>query len=51
MPSGSLQYSGNYGQAFYTIKVVGSKNTTYVHMKMEKKPEEDWEITNFDYRN
>lgn len=50
IPSGSLNYSGNYGQALYTIKVIGSKNTIYVHMEMEKKPEKDWEITYFDYK-
>ena len=51
IPSGSLNYSGGYGQAVYSIKVIGSKNTIYVHVQMEKKPNKDWEITYFDYEN
>ena len=26
-PTGSLNYSGGYGKALYSIKVIGSKNT------------------------
>ncbi len=48
-PTGSLNYSGGYGQAFYSIKVIGSKNTAYVHIKMEKKLDKDWEIVYLDY--
>lgn len=49
MPAGSLNYSGGHGQAVYSIKVIGSKNTVYVHIKMEKKLNKDWEIVYFDY--
>lgn len=48
MPSGSLHYSGKYGQAFYTIKVIGTQNTTYVYIELEKKPDKNWEINYFD---
>ncbi len=44
-----LNYSGGYGQALYSIKVIGSKNTAYVHIKMEKKLDKDWEIVYLDY--
>jgi len=49
MPSGSLSYYGSEGQASYTIKVIGKKQTIYVHVEMEKKPDADWEITDYDY--
>ena len=49
MPSGSLSYSGGYGEAAYTIKVIGSRDTVYVYVEMEKKPVNDWVITHFDY--
>lgn len=49
VPNGSLNYSGGYGQALYSIKVIGSKNTAYVHIEMDKKLNKDWEIVYFDY--
>lgn len=49
-PNGNLSYSGGSGQASYSIKVKGSKNNAYVHIKMEKKFNKDWEIIYFDYR-
>ncbi len=49
MPNGSLNYSGGYGQTFYSIKVIGSKNTAHVHIELEKKLNKDWEIAYFDY--
>ncbi|MGC6176096.1 RDD family protein [Lacrimispora sp. 38-1] len=49
MPNGSLNYSGGYGQAFYSIKVIGSKNTAHVQIELEKKLNKDWEIVYFDY--
>lgn len=48
IPNGSLNYSGGYGQALYSIKVIGSKDTAYVHIEMEKKLNKDWEIVYFD---
>ncbi len=49
MPNGSLNYSGGYGKAFYSIKVIGSKKTAHVHIEMEKKLNEDWEIVYLDH--
>lgn len=49
IPTGSLNYSGGYGKALYSIKVIGSKNTAYVHIKMEKKLNKSWEIVYLDY--
>jgi len=46
----SLTYSGRYGQADYTIKVIGRHATIHVHLKLEKTPDTDWEIFYFDYR-
>lgn len=49
MPSGSLTYSGDYGKALYSIKVIGSENTAHVHIKLEKKINKDWEIVYLDF--
>ena len=55
MPTGSLNYRVNNGQKYshaaYTIKVIGSKDTTYVYIQMEKKTDKDWEIIYFDYKD
>lgn len=49
IPSGSVSYSGGYGQAEYMIKVIGERDTVYVDIQMEKNPNQDWTITYFDY--
>ncbi len=49
MPNGNLKYSGEYGQAIYSIKVIGSKSTIRVQVELVKKPENEWEIIKYYY--
>lgn len=49
LPNGSLTYFGSHGKALYSIKVIGSESTAYVHIKLEKELNKDWEIVNLDY--
>lgn len=49
-PNGNLTYGERGGRASYTIKVIGSENTIYVHVQLEKKSNQDWEIINFNLR-
>ena len=49
LPNGSLTYSGSHGKAFYSIKVIGSEDTAYVHIKLEKELNKNWKIVQLNY--
>jgi len=49
-PSGSINISGGYGQAEFTIRVDGRDGSVHVHTRLAREPRGDWEIVSFNYR-
>lgn len=43
-PSGSVQISNGYGEAIFTIKVIGKEKDLYVDLYMTKQPNTDWTV-------
>lgn len=44
IPSGSVNISNGYGEAFFTIKVIGKDKDVYVNLFMVKQPNTEWVV-------